>query len=353
MTKVCTKCGVEKDLDEFHNSKNGKYGKAPDCKKCNCAARRAYCRKNPEKVAESKKRWHEQNLESNRASRRNYYQTCNLKKHQARRQLKYAVRKGEIIKPRHCEGCGAEKEKSELDGHHKDYSKPFDVIWLCSTCHGKEHIQYSLGKNPFPIIKMNELLYNLFLKASFPIININALFKSQKSQVIPVIATSKVCNICKVEKPLDEFYVNKVNKDGKRSDCKVCNRAYQKARTRANPKAVRESQRKSYYKNHRKKIEYQRKWREQNPEKIKEYQDKTDDSKRDPKKVQARMQLRHAVRDGKVVKPDHCEECRTKTEKAKLEGHHEDYSKPYDVVWLCSLCHGKNRRKYSGEAYVQ
>lgn len=30
----CTKCGVLKDLDEFHNCKNGTYGKVSQCKKC-------------------------------------------------------------------------------------------------------------------------------------------------------------------------------------------------------------------------------------------------------------------------------------------------------------------------------
>ena len=32
--KVCTSCKVEKPLDDFHNSKNGKFGKAYTCKVC-------------------------------------------------------------------------------------------------------------------------------------------------------------------------------------------------------------------------------------------------------------------------------------------------------------------------------
>ena len=33
---------------------------------------------------------------------------------------------------------------------------------------------------------------------------------------------SKVCTKCKVEKPLDEFYRNKKQKDGRRASCKEC-----------------------------------------------------------------------------------------------------------------------------------
>lgn len=32
--------------------------------------------------------------------------------------------------------CGTDKN---VHGHHHDYSKPLDVEWLCSTCHGIEH----------------------------------------------------------------------------------------------------------------------------------------------------------------------------------------------------------------------
>lgn len=45
-------------------------------------------------------------------------------------------------------------------------------------------------------------------------------------------ATSKVCSVCKVEKPLDDFYKQKLGKYGKNSNCKKCHskrvRAYQR-----------------------------------------------------------------------------------------------------------------------------
>lgn len=62
---------------------------------------------------------------------------------------------------------------------------------------------------------------------------------------------------------------------------------------------------------------------------------------RHSQKIKARAMLNHAVRDGKVMKPQTCFECSQVT---PLQAHHHDYAKPLDVVWLCSLCHGKKHR---------
>jgi hypothetical protein len=51
---------------------------------------------------------------------------------QARRKLKYAVKYGHL-KRFPCEVCGEIK----TEGHHPDYSKPLEVMWLCTLCHSK------------------------------------------------------------------------------------------------------------------------------------------------------------------------------------------------------------------------
>ena len=51
-------------------------------------------------------------------------------------------------------------------------------------------------------------------------------------------------------------------------------------------------------------------------------------------KIYARNKLGWFVRSGKLVRQP-CEKCGAE----KTHGHHDDYSKPLDVRWLCSSCH--------------
>ena len=55
-----------------------------------------------------------------------------------------------------------------------------------------------------------------------------------------------------------------------------------------------------------------------------------------PDRVRVKGQLQYAVEVGKIKKPRTCENCGRET---RLSGHHEDYSKPLIVTWLCSSCH--------------
>ena len=49
-----------------------------------------------------------------------------------------------------------------------------------------------------------------------------------------------------------------------------------------------------------------------------------------------RAYTRWAVRQGLIEKPDACARC---GEAKRLEGHHESYARPLDVVFLCRQCH--------------
>ena len=46
-----------------------------------------------------------------------------------------AVNSGKLKKT-NCVECGSSRL---VQGHHEDYDKPLEVIWLCSKCHHKLH----------------------------------------------------------------------------------------------------------------------------------------------------------------------------------------------------------------------
>jgi hypothetical protein len=116
-------------------------------------ARQAYKlfrERRPERAKElarlAQRRYRERNREKVRAEARAYYvphpERARTKpytlRQKARATLNTAVDAGTIVKPDHCTGCGLKPVKHQLHGHHSDYSKPLEVRWLCSVCHGLE-----------------------------------------------------------------------------------------------------------------------------------------------------------------------------------------------------------------------
>jgi hypothetical protein len=66
---------------------------------------------------------------------------------------------------------------------------------------------------------------------------------------------------------------------------------------------------------------------------------------RDPIKQKAQGILIHAVEKHKIFKPSECQICGKSTPRNILHGHHSDYTKPLDVMWLCPVCHGQFHKK--------
>jgi len=133
-----------------------------------------------------------------------------------------------------------------------------------------------------------------------------------------------------------EFYISN------KSKCKACVRSGVKANRKANS---------DYYKQYDKN-------RDQNPDRIemKKRYAKTESgiaagnkSKRKWQannivKRAAHILVGNAIRDGKLIKQA-CEICENK----KVHAHHDDYSKPLEVRWLCSKCH-EQWHEENGEA---
>jgi hypothetical protein len=55
-------------------------------------------------------------------------------KQRARSLLQSAVRRGEMVR-QPCLVCG----KAKTDAHHRDYRRPYDVLWLCRRHHLMTH----------------------------------------------------------------------------------------------------------------------------------------------------------------------------------------------------------------------
>lgn len=132
--KVCFKCKTAKERSEFYahpQMGDGLLGKCKECTKQDATATRlariehyrSYDRmraSQPHRMALAKRiqeRWRKQHPYRRHA-------------HSA---LAAAVRAGKII-PQPCLICG---EKAEA--HHPDYSRPLDVVWLCSPHHKQAH----------------------------------------------------------------------------------------------------------------------------------------------------------------------------------------------------------------------
>ena len=56
----------------------------------------------------------------------------------------------------------------------------------------------------------------------------------------------------------------------------------------------------------------------------------------------AYRKLHGELKKGNIKKPLRCEAC---SKRHKLTAHHEDYSKPLEVEWLCYECHGQRSWK--------
>lgn len=166
----CSRCGHEKDESLFGKDKRRKNGRTIWCLQCSNEYKKSRydplkesIRKkkqklaNPERYAEIdrlahlryrkrhrdrlRKKWREDaksrpyvyNREvAIRAIRK--WQKANRDKVRCQDRARRAEKLGNLISPKQCEICGIE---GKLQKHHHDYAKPLEVVWCCTSCHGK------------------------------------------------------------------------------------------------------------------------------------------------------------------------------------------------------------------------
>jgi hypothetical protein len=105
------------------------------------------------------------------------------------------------------------------------------------------------------------------------------------------------------------------------------------------PERTRAAERARYYRHRESRLALMREWRENNLERSREL--KREWAGRNPEKRKAQWAVNNAIRDGRMVRQP-CEVCGE-----KAQAHHDDYSKPFDVRWLCTTHHGEVHRRYA------
>ncbi len=151
----------------------------------------------------------------------------------------------------------------------------------------------------------------------------------------------KTCRACACLKPLGEFYRHPKMGDGRLNFCKDCVKARVRRHRAENLERVREYDRQRGQLPHRRADVQARAHLYADARRARRLQNRVERPERD----KAHNAVNNALRDGKLkAKP--CERC---SFALGVQAHHEDYSKPLDVVWLCTRCHGARHRESNAE----
>lgn len=121
---------------------------------------------------------------------------------------------------------------------------------------------------------------------------------------------------CGAEKPLSCFYKHPQMADGHVNKCKDCNK-------------------KDVTDNRNKKIEYYRQYDRERDTPERQLRRGNERRSVEPLKYKARTAVGNALRDGRLFRQP-CEVCGSEVD---VHGHHDDYSKPLTVRWLCQPHH--------------
>lgn len=136
LLKSCTKCCEVKPVEEFHRMTAAPDGRQSTCKVCGNEHKRLWRAANREVENERYRAYRAANGAA--VSKRNQsYRSEYPERARAHNAINNAITAGKLTRPGTCSKCG---KPGKVEGHHDDYSKPFDVVWWCSSCHKRHHI---------------------------------------------------------------------------------------------------------------------------------------------------------------------------------------------------------------------
>ena len=144
----------------------------------------------------------------------------------------------------------------------------------------------------------------------------------------------KVCKQCGVEQRVMDYYRSSTG--GFMAICKGCHRSNVKAHREANADHYREFDRQRANLPHR--VEARAAYAQTPEGRAALARGSKAWAKRNPLKKAASTAVANAIRDGRLTRQP-CEACGD-----KAQAHHDDYSKPLDVRWLCTKHHAEWHR---------
>ena len=148
----------------------------------------------------------------------------------------------------------------------------------------------------------------------------------------------KICRKCQKNLKLSEYYKHPEMLDGYLNICITCTKIRVGVHRLKNLDKIRCYDRERGNRQHK---SYSTEYYAANKEKVKKT--KKEWVKKNINKRKAHMIVGYSIKIGKVKKPKKCEIC--KKISTRIYGHHDDYSKPLFIKWLCSICHGQRHKE--------
>jgi len=133
----CRVCEDIKPQSEFYDRQVRVGGDVGECKECTKARVRSRARNNPAVQAYDRKRSRLPHRLAHTSQNAQRWNQKNPHAYKAHYLVSNALRDGRLDREP-CIFCRAEK----VHAHHRDYSKPLDVIWLCPKCHHRLHANF-------------------------------------------------------------------------------------------------------------------------------------------------------------------------------------------------------------------
>lgn len=150
----------------------------------------------------------------------------------------------------------------------------------------------------------------------------------------PTSVGTKTCARCDIDQARTAFYSDSSSTDGLKPHCKACHAKGQKIYRAKYAESIRAKKAVWARANRSKLSATDRAWRVKHPERVSAHRRKFNSD--NPEKRKAHYVVQTALRNGSMKRPPLCSACDAT---GRIEGHHEDYSKPLEVTWLCKPCH--------------